>query len=79
MAECGKRLRDDREYPTDENIGRLISLRRIDDQIHDTFNAEEACELPVTDSRILMNLRFMKNQLEEWRREYTNSYHSRGM
>lgn len=69
MVECGRRLRQDREYASDDLIGRLISLRRIDDQISETFNSEEALDLPITDSRIAMNLRFVETLLDEWRRD----------
>lgn len=68
MAECGRTLQNDHEYSSDEIIGHLISLRRIDDQIHDAFYSDEALDLPITDSRILMNLRFMETQMEEWKR-----------
>lgn len=78
MGKCAHNLRYDPEFPSDGIISRLVSLRRIDDQINDTFNTEEASELPVADSRIAMNLRFMENQLEEWRRENNNLNPNRG-
>ena len=77
MAECGRNLKDEGEYPCDIIISHLISLRRIDDQIHDAFYTEEAIDLPITDSRILLNLRFTENQLDEWRREaYSDEFKS---
>ncbi|KAF2649993.1 hypothetical protein K491DRAFT_707826 [Lophiostoma macrostomum CBS 122681] len=77
MVYCGSRLQQDREYPSDKAIGRLISLRRLEDQINSTFNTEEATNLPISDSRIAMNLRFMETQLEEWRRDSTSETMSR--
>jgi hypothetical protein len=77
MAECGRRLKQDYEYSSDEIIVRLISLRRLEDQINGTFNTEEAINLPISDSRIAMNLRFMESQLEEWRRDNNNDSMSR--
>ncbi|KAF2469241.1 uncharacterized protein BDR25DRAFT_263691 [Lindgomyces ingoldianus] len=77
MAEACRCLRNDAEYSIDEIIGQLISLRRIDDQIHDTFFTEEAAQLPITDSRVLMNLRFVETQIEEWRRETQREEHPR--
>lgn len=71
MGKCIAILRHDREYDSDEVIGRLISLRRIDDQIHDTFNAEDSSDLPITDTRISMNLRYLETQLAEWKNEET--------
>ncbi|KAF2113981.1 hypothetical protein BDV96DRAFT_106241 [Lophiotrema nucula] len=69
MASCGKRLRDDLEYPSDELIARLIPLRRMDDQAHESFYSEETFDLPFTDSRIFMSLRFLETQMDDWRRE----------
>jgi len=69
MGESAKGLRDEAEYTSDQIISHLISLRRIDDQIHDAFYSEETLDLPITDSRILMNLRFMETQMQEWKRE----------
>jgi hypothetical protein len=79
MAECGRRLRKDREYASDDLIGRLVTLRRIDDQISETFNSEETIDLPITDSRIAMNLRFIETQLDEWRRDNTTEIFKRSM
>lgn len=79
MAECGQNLRQYREYASDEIIEHLVSLRRIDDQIQDTFFSEEAVDLPVTDSRNLMNLRFMETQLDDWRRGNYSDEFQRGM
>lgn len=78
MAESGRRLRHEREYMSDEFIAPLVALRRIDDQINDTFNTDEAIDLPITDSRIAMNLRFIETQLEEWRRENNTGRENRG-
>jgi hypothetical protein len=69
MGECAKALRTDGEFASDRIISHLISLRRIDDQIHDAFYSEDTLDLPITDSRILMNLRFMETQMQDWKRE----------
>ncbi|KAF2019808.1 hypothetical protein BU24DRAFT_342753 [Aaosphaeria arxii CBS 175.79] len=69
MAESCKRLRRDLEYPSDECLHRILSLRRIDDQMYDALHSEEALDLPIGDSRIAMNLRYLSTQLEEWKRE----------
>ncbi|PSN59287.1 hypothetical protein BS50DRAFT_565856 [Corynespora cassiicola Philippines] len=68
MAECARDLKLTCEYAGDKVISELISLRRLDDQIHDTFYYGEEVDLPIGDPRISMNLRFMVNQLEEWKR-----------
>ncbi|KAF2732603.1 hypothetical protein EJ04DRAFT_440740 [Polyplosphaeria fusca] len=73
MAECWKRLRDDMEYPSDKMIGPLISLRRIDDQIHDAFYTDDALDLSFGDSRIFMNMRFIESQLDDWRSDNTSN------
>ncbi|KAF2867487.1 hypothetical protein BDV95DRAFT_502725 [Massariosphaeria phaeospora] len=77
MAECGHNLQSEREYPTDEIIGHLIELRRIEGQIYDTFYNEETLLLPINDSRILLNLRFMETQLDVWRRAGYNVEYQR--
>ena len=79
MGTCARRLQFDREYASDELISRLISLRKMDDQIQDSFYAEEALSIPITDSRIAMNLRFMEGQLDEWKRQTNHEGLHRGM
>jgi hypothetical protein len=79
MEKCARRLKFDHEYISDEIIPGLISLRRIDDQVHDTFHVQEAIELPITDSRVSMNLRFLESQLEEWKRSNYPDSVPRGM
>ncbi|KAF2274045.1 uncharacterized protein EI97DRAFT_469018 [Westerdykella ornata] len=69
MGKCGRNLYVNHEFESDKIIMRLISLRRIDDQIHDSFDVEDAANLPITDSRVSMNLRFIETQLEEWKRD----------
>ncbi|ORY18170.1 hypothetical protein BCR34DRAFT_554339 [Clohesyomyces aquaticus] len=79
MAESCQRLKSDAEYVSDERIGQLIALRRIDDQIHDSLFTEDAACLPITDSRISMNLRFAESQIDEWKRETRGVEYSRAL
>ncbi|KAF2646519.1 hypothetical protein P280DRAFT_464726 [Massarina eburnea CBS 473.64] len=65
MAECGQNLKQGCEFSSDAILGRLVGLRRLDDQIHDSFYSEDTFELPLADTRISMNFRFMENQLDE--------------
>ncbi|KAJ4290527.1 hypothetical protein N0V90_010744 [Kalmusia sp. IMI 367209] len=69
MGQCSQDLRDAQQYPSDAIIGHLLAIRRLDDQIHDYFFTEETIELDIADPRILMNFRFLKGQLDEWKRE----------
>ncbi|KAF2179445.1 hypothetical protein K469DRAFT_716434 [Zopfia rhizophila CBS 207.26] len=69
MAECGRRLKRDVEYPSDEILLHLIGLRQIDDRINDSFYSEDSHSLPITDSRISMPMQFMQTQLNDWNRE----------
>jgi hypothetical protein len=69
MAECARTLRSTNEFASDSLIGRLISLRRIDDLINETLNGEEVVDLSLADPRISMNMRGLESQLYEWRRE----------
>jgi hypothetical protein len=78
MGRIGQQLTYEREYESDDAISRLISLRRIDDQIYEYMNGEETADLPITDSRIYMNMRFMETQLEDWKINNTISGMSKG-
>ncbi|CAO2653997.1 Nn.00g107300.m01.CDS01 [Neocucurbitaria sp. VM-36] len=69
MTEWAQTLKRDLEYESDEVIIHLISLRQIDDQVQDTLFSGSAAELPLSDARTLMHVRFMEAQLDAWRRE----------
>lgn len=70
MTECCGNLKEAHEFDSDAKVDRLIAIRRIDDQVHAAFYVEDALDLPITDARISMNLRFMSSQLEDWKREH---------
>ncbi|KAH7115874.1 hypothetical protein B0J11DRAFT_538676 [Dendryphion nanum] len=70
MTECCRNLKESHEFKSDAKIEQLIAIRRIDDQVNAAFYVEDAIDLPITDSRISMNLRFMSSQLEDWKREH---------
>jgi hypothetical protein len=67
MGKVSQRLMYDREYESDETISSLISLRRLDDQIYESLNGDDTVDLPITDSRIYMSMRFLETQLEDWK------------
>jgi hypothetical protein len=69
MTEWAKGLKRDREYETDETISLLISLRQIDDQVQDELFTADASQLPMSDGRALMHVRFIDIQLDSWKRE----------
>jgi hypothetical protein len=69
MTEWAQILNRDQEYESDAIICHLISLRQIDDQIHDTLFAREAQHLSLADARTSMHMRFMEAQLDTWKRE----------
>jgi hypothetical protein len=69
MAEWAESLKQEREYESDETISHLVSLRQIDDQIQDTLFTADAMQLPLSDGRTLMHVRFMQAQLDSWKRE----------
>ncbi|KAF2265012.1 hypothetical protein CC78DRAFT_210696 [Lojkania enalia] len=77
IGECAKRLQVDLEFSSDALIGNLTPLRRIDDQIHDMFYTDDTLDLPFTDSRISLNIRFLEAQIEEWRRNNSNEEFNR--
>ncbi|KAL5438224.1 hypothetical protein PMIN06_010307 [Paraphaeosphaeria minitans] len=75
MGQCSRDLRDHRQYPSDVTIGHLLAIRRLDDQIQESFFTEETAGIDIADPRISMNLRFLESQLEEWKRErYSEEY-----
>lgn len=72
MEACGKNLKESQQYPLDAIIGRLISLRRLDDQIYDSLYTEDSVDLPLNDPRILINYRFLQTQLDGWKQAESN-------
>ncbi|KAL5117032.1 hypothetical protein ACEQ8H_005119 [Pleosporales sp. CAS-2024a] len=69
MTEWAQNLRDVREYDSDEAIYYLITLRRLDDQIQETLFSETTKDLPLSDTRTLMHVKFIQSQLDAWKRE----------
>lgn len=69
MTEWAQNLKRVMEYESDEAIIHLVSLRQIDDQVQDTLFSGSAAELPLSDARTLMHVRFMEAQLDAWKRE----------
>lgn len=69
MSDWAQSLKRDRQHESDETISYLISLRQIDDQIQDTLFTRQAVDLPLSDARTLMHVRFMESQLGAWKRE----------
>ncbi|KAI4945156.1 hypothetical protein J4E91_008133 [Alternaria rosae] len=69
MTEWAQSLKQDREYETDETISLLISLRQIDDQVQDELFTADTSQLPMSDGRALMHVRFIDVQLDTWKRE----------
>jgi hypothetical protein len=69
MTEWALNLKQQREYDSDETICHLITLRQLDDQVQDTLYIGSAVDLPLSDGRTLMHVRFLETQLEAWKRE----------
>jgi hypothetical protein len=69
MTEWAQNLKHEREYDSDETISHLITLRQLDDQVQDTLYSDSAKELPLSDARTLMHVRFLENQLDTWKRD----------
>ncbi|KAI4932237.1 uncharacterized protein J4E92_004137 [Alternaria infectoria] len=69
MTEWAQSLKQDREYETDETISLLIALRQIDDQVQDELFTADTSQLPMSDGRALMHVRFIDVQLDTWKRE----------
>jgi hypothetical protein len=69
MTEWAQNLRNEREYDSDETISHLITLRQLDDQVQDTLYSDNAINLPLSDARTLMHVRFLESQLDAWKRD----------
>ena len=78
MSDCSRDLHEAPEYGSDAIIGQMISLRRFDDQIHDSFFTEDTIDLPLNDPRIMMNYRFTESQLDQKRIEICDEEFHRG-
>jgi hypothetical protein len=69
MTEWAQNLKSEREYDSDETISHLITLRQLDDQVQDTLYSTSAVDLPLSDARTLMHVRFLEGQLDAWKRD----------
>jgi len=69
MTEWAQNLKTVREYDSDETISHLITLRQIDDQVQDNLFSAGAKDLPLSDARTLMHVRFLESQLDTWKRD----------
>ncbi|KAH6643721.1 hypothetical protein C7974DRAFT_4040 [Boeremia exigua] len=69
MTEWAQELKDYREYPTDEVLGHLISLRQIEDEIQDTLFTGCGADAQLTDTRVVMHMRFLETRLDAWKRD----------
>jgi hypothetical protein len=79
MADCSRDLYEATEYGSDAIIGKMISLRRFDDQIHDSFFTEDTVDLPLSDTRIMMNFRFTESQFDQKKSESCDEQFQRGI
>jgi hypothetical protein len=69
MTEWAQNLKAVREYESDETISHLITLRQIDDQVQDNLFSAGTKDLPLSDARTLMHVRFLESQLYMWKRD----------
>lgn len=69
MTEWAQDLKRHGEFPTDEVLGHLVSLRQLDDQVQDTLFTGAARDAGLTDARVVMHIRFLKTQLDAWKRD----------
>lgn len=77
MTEWAQELRYEREFGTDEVLGHLISLRQLDDQVQETLFTGAGTDAPLTDTRVLMQVRFLETQLEAWKRDSEGAQYQR--
>ena len=77
MTEWAQELKIEREFDTDETLGHLVSLRQLDDQVQETLFTGAAADAPLTDTRVLMHIRFLETQLEAWKRDSEGTAYQR--
>jgi hypothetical protein len=77
MTECCRRLKTEREFPSDEFILSLLSIRHLRDQTIEIFGSDAFKDLPVSDQRIVIHLRYLEQQLEECRAQQTDDVYER--
>ncbi|KAF2823162.1 hypothetical protein CC86DRAFT_329762 [Ophiobolus disseminans] len=73
MTDWAQDLKQEREYDSDETISHLITLRQLDDQVQDTLFTGSANDLPLSDTRTLMHVRFLESQLDAWKKNSQNA------
>ncbi|KAH5062444.1 hypothetical protein HBI24_136280 [Parastagonospora nodorum] len=73
MTEWAQKLKTVREYETDETISHLITLRQIDDQVQENLFSASTRDLPLSDARTLMHVRFLESQLDMWKKDSQNA------
>ncbi|KAF2848072.1 hypothetical protein T440DRAFT_429272 [Plenodomus tracheiphilus IPT5] len=78
MKECGIRLKSDLEYPSDAMLMSMSSLRRIDDQIYDTFLSDDVLDLAASDSRFSMHVQLLESQMKELEENRIDELEHRG-
>jgi hypothetical protein len=69
MTEWAQDLKVYGEFATDEVLGHLVSLRQLDDQVQDTLFTGASRDAGLTDARVVMHIRFLKTQLDTWKRD----------
>lgn len=77
MAEAAESLEQEREYESDKAMGRLISLRQIEEHIQDALFTADTMQLSLSDGRTRMHLRSIEVQLDAWRSQSPTSASSR--
>ena len=69
MTEWAQDLKAYGEFATDEVLGHLVSLRQLDDQVQDTLLTGVVSDAGLNDARVAMHIRFLKTQLDTWKRD----------
>jgi hypothetical protein len=67
MSDWAEELKREREYESDETLGLLVSLRKIDDHVQDDLYSHDTINSPFTDTRVAVTVRFYESMLTEWR------------
>ena len=79
MAECARNLKADAEFPSDEMLLPMITIRHLRDQIGEIFGSDAFKDLPISDNRMAIHFRYLEAQLEECKVPQSDEICERGM
>lgn len=78
MRDCGIRLAKDHEFYADSSLHTITALRRVEDQIYDTFLSNEIYDPNSSDTRFQMHAQLFESQMKNLEEQITIDAERRG-